>query len=531
MKNSARLAALTLLVASAYPIAYTQAADESTARPIYQETIDRSQDSYPGEISNRMLGDSDNIRVVRRNKVQVVRRDDANSGDANSSTVVEDLPTRIDADHMKYTDASGDVFAEGNVVVVKGNRQLEAPRIEGNTRTGEYQTVGTYRMKEDGGKTRDFTGENMHYNSITGAMSGDSSQGYNNPYYFGAEDMKFDGQDGIIKRGWVTTKNAMAFKHTPDYRVTGDNIEIHPGDKAVIHHASFWIKNTRLFSLPKYTVSLRKDKEGKVSIFSLMPRPIYSSDNGVGIRGDMEIPVGKSGEAYFNYKLYTKKGLIPDIGYRQYFPWGIASLGYSKEEGTLWDETVWIKKEPELAVKTNTYHLGDSPMTVRGEASLGRWVEGNTKGAHNLQKVEFSHDPIKLGGEDATLRFFGGYQRDYYAYNGLTRKMPYWGVDFKDKITNRLVVNARYIQRNMDKNNESPYEFDTIEIPRNFSWAISYSPTRLDTFTYSTQTNVETGKLEYRDYTWHRDLHSFDAWLTYRSIQKDWKFMVEAKDF
>ena len=38
----------------------------------------------------------------------------------------------------------------------------------------------------------------------------------------------------------------------------------------------------------------------------------------------------KSGEAYFDYKWYSKSGFKPQIGYRYFLPWGTASIGYSK---------------------------------------------------------------------------------------------------------------------------------------------------------------------------------------------------------
>ena len=58
---------------------------------------------------------------------------------------------RIDANKMSYTGSTGDVYAQGDVVVSQGNQTLMAPRIEGNTKTTEYRTVGGYRYLEDGG--------------------------------------------------------------------------------------------------------------------------------------------------------------------------------------------------------------------------------------------------------------------------------------------------------------------------------------------------------------------------------------------
>ena len=61
---------------------------------------------------------------------------------------------------MKYADVYKRQ-AQGDVVVTQGNQTLMAPRIEGNTKTTEYRTVGGYHYLEDGGKTKDITGQNM----------------------------------------------------------------------------------------------------------------------------------------------------------------------------------------------------------------------------------------------------------------------------------------------------------------------------------------------------------------------------------
>ncbi len=77
--------------------------------------------------------------------------------------------------------------------------------------------------------------------------------GWNDPYYVKGQNATFDGETGHMEKGMVTTKHAMAFKHTPDYRVEGQDIKVYPGDKVVIKKPSFYIKNFKVLSLPSYT--------------------------------------------------------------------------------------------------------------------------------------------------------------------------------------------------------------------------------------------------------------------------------------
>lgn len=61
----------------------------------------------------------------------------------------------------------------------------------------------------------------------------------------------------------------------------------------------------------------------------------------------------------------TKEGFKPSYGYRHYLPWGVATVGVSRESATLNARTVWVEKKPEFSVYTNVYHIGDTPFTVR----------------------------------------------------------------------------------------------------------------------------------------------------------------------
>lgn len=483
----------------------------------WQRDIERQRESYPGELTRTNTTDMSTVRVVRR-------------GTAESVMDKEAIPTRIDADSMTYTGATGDVVADGNVVMTHGNQELKAPRIVGNTKTTEYRTVGGhFNYAESGAAAKNMSGGELTYRSSDNSMTADNVQGFSTPYYFKGKNASFQNGVGHIEKGMITTKNAMAFVHTPDYRVEGEDIRVYPGDKVVIKHPTFYIKNTRLFSLPSYTASLRHDNEGEFSLFSLIPRPIYDSDDGFGLQGDIVIPSGQSGEFYFNYQLLQKVGLKPNIGYRRQLPWGEVSLGYSKEDSTLWDEKVWVEKIGELRVDSNIYHIANSPITIRGGANIGYWKEADIKGMHNEVFAEMSHDPIQPW-KGASLRFYWGYQRDFYKYNDETRSMPYFGGDLNSSIGSRLSAWLGYKQRNIDTNN-SPYEFDTIEIPKELRYGLSWHATNKDDFGISFRQNMETGKIEYRNYTYHRDLHSFDMYLTYKSIQKDWEFKIKARDF
>ena len=113
------------------------------------------------------------------------------------------MPTRIDADKMSYTGSTGDVYAQGDVVVTQGNQTLMSPRIEGNTKTTEYRTVGGYRFLENGGKSKDITGQNMTYRTSDHHFTADQAFGWNDPYYVKGQMLHLMVKLVIWKKAWL----------------------------------------------------------------------------------------------------------------------------------------------------------------------------------------------------------------------------------------------------------------------------------------------------------------------------------------
>lgn len=440
------------------------------------------------------------------------------------------VPVRIDADKMYYNDTTGRVWATGSVEVERGNQQLLSQKIEGNTKTQQYESVSDYRFLEDNGITKDLTGSHITYNATNGEAHTKDVFGYVDPYWVKAEAGDFDGKTGRIEKGWLTTKHAIAYKGAPDYRVEGTYIEVLPGDKAIIHNATFYVKNTKILSMKSYKVSLRHNRRGQISIFSLLPRPKYNFYDGLILEGNIAYPVGSRGEAFLDYAWGINIGFKPSFGYIHDLPWGIARIEYSRDSSIFDAHTVWVEKKPELSIDTHAYHVGSTPFTVRGGASYGKWYEGHIEGTHAKYYGEVSHDPVHVG-TTTDIRLYGGYQRDYYGYNSLVRTMPYWGIGMNTNVSSKVKVWAGYRQSNVSSLADSPYSFDQIDVKYNLYYGLSIQATRLDRFSVQMQRDLQTHELRYVDLTWHRDLHSFEGSLTYRTKQKKWEYTLVAKDF
>ena len=112
--------------------------------------------------------------------------------------------------------------------------------------------------------------------------------------------------------------------------------------------------------------------------------------------------------------------------------------------------------------------------------------------------------------------------------------MPYWGIQFRTVVNPRVNAWISYNQRNISYNN-SPYRFDSTELPKELIYGGSFKLTRLDDISVSVKQNMMSGNIDATYYTYHRDLHSFDLYLTYKDSHKNdnnqWKIKFVGKDF
>ncbi len=112
--------------------------------------------------------------------------------------------------------------------------------------------------------------------------------------------------------------------------------------------------------MSSYTGSLAPD-DSNVSLWTLIPRPTYDSDNGIGfLKNSITIPMGDCHLVYPSMQrwlIILRLGLsrISDLN-------GIhgqehSSLHYAKEESSLNDDHVWVEKKPSLSFDSSHFYI------------------------------------------------------------------------------------------------------------------------------------------------------------------------------
>ena len=436
-------------------------------------------------------------------------------------------PVHVQADALLMRGSDGYARARGNVDMQQGIAEMHTGYMEGNTKTGIYHSPGKAVYISG---TNVLTGSDITYNGKnSGAVMG-KIDGFvdSQTYIRGTGAEMYDGV-GYVQHGLITTPHAVA--KTPDYYLTGDDIHIYPGDKFTSEHTSLWFKNVRLLSIGHYEGNLDSTKKRKNWIYTLMPRPTYNNDDGIGLHGSGEFPMSRDGSTHLDvdYRIQSQGGFKPSINIAKDTKVGSFRFGYNTEESTDNDDHIWATKWPELRYYAPRINFGHTGIYVNSSAEWGRWSEDNRKtGGHKGYRTEITHVPIPLW-KKANLRFFAGYRRDLYDAYDAERRDPYTGVVLNQGINDHMWTSFWWKKHNVS--GYTPYRFDTIDDPRQKGFSIGYVMTPKDTFMFSFARNLDTNDVSDRNWTWIRDLHSFTAVITYKQVEKKWEALLLAKDF
>lgn len=429
---------------------------------------------------------------------------------SNSSTSTK-APIVVEADELYFSDSSGDLYAKGNVQIKQNEDKVAADLLKGNTQKNEVWTEGEAVLTRPGMKLT-TTGMRYNLNDHTGSMQ--SSKGTIERLHITSKAITTSPVHTTMNDGTVTGCPA----EVPDYHISADRVEIWPGDKMIAYNAKFWIKNTVIFSLPKYQSSLQEGEGASVAF----PKPSYSSDNGFGISQHLEYPFSPRLAVFADLDYYSKVDFKPMYGLISRNNNFTAKLGYGNEEN---DDHEWIKKEPELSFELNSQRLGASPLMLDASAAWGQWNEGKIRGTHSGFKLYLSHDPIALGSK-AALKIGTGFDRNFYGYNDANNSVLHFDSLLDMNPNSRLNT---WIGYSYSSNiGTTPYEFDRIDVAKEGRIGFMYQVDRLNGFGVKVRYDLEHGHTEDIDYTWRRNLHCFEADITYRAKRSEVRVKVDA---
>lgn len=415
-------------------------------------------------------------------------------------------PIVIEAKDLSYSEETGDILAQGNVVITNQGQRVEAELINGNAKLNEIWINDQATFSEPG---TEIKGSHTLYNYKLKTGSMEEAKGKVEHSYVSGKTITMSPDKMIINQG--TTTNCPA--KIPDYHVSADKIEIWPGDHLIAYNAKFWIGNKVIFALPKYRQSLKQGEE------STFPSIGYDSDDGFYIRQHIDYPLNNKLSAFANLDYYSHPGLKPNFGLieRETNYSLSVSQGYFRD-----DDSNWVKKEPEFKFSYNPRKLGKLPVSYSFTAIYGKWSDDYKTSWHQDYSLYFSHDPIKLG-NTMELYLGTGIEHMRESYNDTSQNMFRFDATVNNRWSDRFATSVGYHYR---KNNETLFEYDQADLRRELDTGFTYKIDHMNAIGINRSYDMDNKRVEDLDYTWYRNLHCWQATITYRAKRDQIRFDV-----
>lgn len=406
-------------------------------------------------------------------------------------------PIEVVADNLNFSDSTGDIYAKGNVLITKNTDKVISDLIQGNIKS---QEVWTDSKAEIIRPTYNLEGTGMQYNYETRIGSITSATGHIGKMHVGGEQASINPDEVVIHNGMVTTCPAKV----PDYHISAEKIEVWPGDKLIAYNAKFWIKNMVIFSLPKYEMSLR-DK----SASSPFPRLGFSGDDGLYLKQYLEYPLTNSISLYGDLVYYSKAKFKPSYGLvdrQKNYAIHLSGGHFRDSDGN------WIQKRPELEFSYYAHRLGHLPVSYTFGAAIGNWIDSTKSSWHQDYNFYLSGDPIHLGTSTLNLGTGIGQVRESYDHS-IVNSLKLDAV-LSSPISSNLSTSIEY---HYNSNPRSLFTFEEPKTSKELDLGVNYHIDHMNSISVRESYDLTSQRVTDIDYTWNRNLHCFEADITYRA--------------
>ena len=232
-------------------------------------------------------------------------------------------PGNLEADQVKYYRQQKLVKAVGNVYLQTDNAELWAERMEINLEQDKLTAWGNVKSKDE---TGEFTGKKLEYDlqqdsgifiDSEGVIIDDSLR---EPIYMESKKTNYGQEETKLASPQFTTCNL----ETSHYHFRAAEMMIHPEDKIIAYHVTFWEFNgtVPLFYTPIWIYSLKDDRNRLQTQFGRNEQKGWFVKNTYNYRLREDLPSfwlqpleGKFGQLYLDY--FSKLGFAG--GFKHYY--------------------------------------------------------------------------------------------------------------------------------------------------------------------------------------------------------------------
>lgn len=414
-------------------------------------------------------------------------------------------PISIVADELYFSDKSGEMFAKGNVIVSQGNSKISADFLRGNDKHNELWVDGVARYQEP---LSDVLGMKIHYNYGLGFGTMQNIRGRCGEEFITGERATIETGKYVV---YGASTTSCPTKGTPDYRVTARKIVIWPNDKVVAYDAKLWIKNTVIFSTPRYKRSLkRRDEDDE------FPRFGYQDPDGFWISQRISYALSNSLSAYTDLTYYPKIGFRPTFGLVDQEDDYTMRLTTGRFRD---DNNHWIRKEPEFRFDLFPQPLGKLPLKYTVGAIIGQWTDDKKTSWHQEYNLQLRHNPIFLDpAKSWQLNLGTGFQHTRESVDSSFQNVFRYNARLSKKLSPALTAWTAY---NYMNNNNTTFSYGKKEVAREGILGLAWKVNNRTTLSYYTSYDFANSRVYDNYYVLKQNFHCWETEFTYRSVKKE----------
>lgn len=204
----------------------------------------------------------------------------------------------VAADDLQFEKDKRNLMGVGNVVVTRGNLELNADQIQLNVDTKESWANGHVVLQD--GSQRMLSGKDAYYDFNNKKGRFKNVRFFQFPWYGFAEDLQQVSENKLIaKNAYLTTCD---YPHGHDhYDIYAKDITIYPGDKLVAKNITFRILQKPVFWLPYLVVPLDYNSFVQAAVG-------YSGSLGAYVLLSKSFSVNKNIKGKLHADYYSKRG-------------------------------------------------------------------------------------------------------------------------------------------------------------------------------------------------------------------------------
>jgi len=156
------------------------------------------------------------------------------------------------------------------------------------------------------------------------------------------------------------------------------------------------------------------------------------------------------------------------------------------------------------------------PVSYTFTGSYGKWTDDDKSSWHQDYVLYFSRDPIKLN-STMNLNLGVGIEHIRESYNDSAESFLRYDITVNKKWSERL---NSWVGYHYTGNNTPLFAYESDSMNRELDAGFTYKIDKMNTIGVTRNYDLDNKRVEDLNYTWYRNLHCWQAAITYKSKEK-----------